>query len=487
MVVIVSIIALFALTSVLIDNQTKYLEEQRTNTIIVHQDCLSALISDFNSSLCKIDDIENEKSAHESIEKFTDSGINITKININIADSENKLVIIASNISGLVGEYSEPYFVEGTGELNYLAFENGDTFLYSPEDEPGIIIGICPINQSGTIIGTYEIHLSMREALDALNLDTNYIFLVTIISLFLLIFSFLYLLRKFIVKPVITFRDASRIVGKGNLEHKVELKSNDEIGELADAFNQMAKDLKESRDKVEEYNKILENLLKQKDEFIGQLGHDLKNPLQPLVGLLPMLIEQEKDPKLKEAMVVMNTNVEYMRDLIFKTLQLAKLRSSNIKFDFEKLKLKEEVDNVITSQKIFLDENKIKIKNNIDSKIFVKADKLRLAELFKNLITNSVKYTKGAGKITIDAEIAKRQVTVSLKDTGIGMSKEQLKKVFNEFYKADRFSSEMHSSGLGLAICKRIIEKHGGKIWVDSPGEGKGSTFYFTLKLKSEK
>ena len=115
-------------------------------------------------------------------------------------------------------------------------------------------------------------------------------------------------------------------------------------------------------------------------------------------------------------------------------------------------------------------------------------DKLRVAELFKNLITNAVKYThEGSGKITIDAEANKDFVITSIKDTGIGMGEEQLSRVFDEFYKANKFSSETHSSGLGLSICKRIVEKHGGKIWVDSPGKEKGSTFYFTLKVGDKK
>jgi signal transduction histidine kinase len=295
-------------------------------------------------------------------------------------------------------------------------------------------------------------------------------------------------LSRTIVKPIITFRDSAKVIGQGNLDTKVEIKTKDELGELASAFNKMTKDLKESRDKIFEYNKILENLLKQKDEFIGQLGHDLKGPLQPLVGLLPMLIEKEKDPKIKEALQLMNRNAEYMRDLIFKTLQLAKLRSSDVKFDIENINLSEISDGLVESQKLLFKENKIDIKDNISKDIFVKADKLRLAELFYNLTTNAVKYMgERGGKITLDAKKEGGTVTVSVTDTGKGMTKDQLKRVFDEFYRADKFVKLNDSVGLGLSICKRIVEKHGGKIWADSPGVGKGSIFYFTLKSGNEK
>jgi signal transduction histidine kinase len=314
----------------------------------------------------------------------------------------------------------------------------------------------------------------------------NIVLLSTII-LFVLIFSFLFLLRKVIVKPITTFRDTAKIIGKGKLDTKINISSRDELGELADAFNQMTKDLKESRDKIQDYTQILENLLDRKDEFIGQLGHDLKNPLQPLIGLLPVLIEKEKDPETKEALQIMNKNAEYMRDLIFETLQLAKLRSADVKFDFEDVKLREEAEGCVDSQKLLLKEHKITVDNKIADNITVYADKLRLVEVFKNLISNAVKYMQeGGGKITLDAKQEGDIVTVSIQDTGIGMTQEQLKKMFDEFYKADRFSSEYQSTGLGLAICKRIIEKHDGKIWVDSLGLGKGTTFYFTLKNKTK-
>ncbi|GAJ04617.1 unnamed protein product, partial [marine sediment metagenome] len=201
----------------------------------------------------------------------------------------------------------------------------------------------APVNLSGQIVGTYEMLFSMEKTYATLNTHRNFLILISVISLFALVFSFLFLLRRAIVKPIITFRDDAKLIGKGNLDVKIDIKSRDELGDLASAFNQMASDLKSSRAKIQRYSKTLEQLLKQKDEFIGQLGHDLKNPLQPLVGLLPIIMEQEKDPKLKEHLRIIVHNVEYMRDLIFETLELARLRSSNIKFDIKEINLKQEI------------------------------------------------------------------------------------------------------------------------------------------------
>jgi len=345
-----------------------------------------------------------------------------------------------------------------------------------------------PVNISGHVVGTFEMRFSMHKAYDDLFKRWQPILLNSIVALLVVIIGYLYIFRQVIVKPVITFRDDAKRIGNGDLDVKIDINSRDELGDLAAAFNQMTSDLKTSRAKIQRYNKTLEKLLQQKDEFIGQLGHDLKNPLQPLVGLLPIIEQQEKDPKLKEHLHIIVHNVEYMRDLIFETLELARLRSSDIKFDIKSVNLKEEIDTILDRQQLYLKENKMNVKNQVSNTFFVESDPLRLAELFNNLITNAVKYTlKESGTIVIDAKKDERFVTVSVKDSGIGMKKEQQDRIFDEFYMADESRRRVDSSGLGLAICKRIVEKHGGKIWVESQGEGKGSTFYFTIKKSIEK
>jgi signal transduction histidine kinase len=125
--------------------------------------------------------------------------------------------------------------------------------------------------------------------------------------------------------------------------------------------------------------------------------------------------------------------------------------------------------------------------NNVDATLTVYADKLRLEEVFNNLLSNAVKYMgKSAGTIVVEAQQQHDLVRISVKDTGIGMTQEQIGHVFEEFYKGDTSRHDLQSSGLGLPICKRIVEKHGGTIWVENPGMGKGSTLYFTLPLHQE-
>ncbi len=257
-------------------------------------------------------------------------------------------------------------------------------------------------------------------------------------------------------------------------------KYEDKINKQNEELTEINSNLEE---KVKDRTKQIQHLLRQKDEFINQLSHDLKTPLTPMMVLLPLLKEKIKNKKDTESFDVVLRNVYFMKDLVNKTIDLAKLNSGIIQLEFQTINLNEELEFIIGNNQVLFDRNDIKIINRIKDQIFVFADKIRLDEVFNNLITNAIKYSpdKG-GKIYIDAKEDKERFTISIKDTGLGMDSEQIELVFDEFYKVDDSRHELDSSGLGLTITKKIIEKHGGKIWVESEGTGKGSTFYFTLK-----
>ena len=260
------------------------------------------------------------------------------------------------------------------------------------------------------------------------------------------------------------------------------------LNELRDAHELLYTVNKDLERKVKNRTAKIERLIKQKDEFINQLGHDLKTPLTPMMALVPIIKGKIENPKDKELLEVLMRNVYYMRDLVNKTIDLAKLNSDKIEFSIEDTNLLSEVESIIKDNHILFEDNHIDVVNKIDENIIVKVDKLRLNELLNNLITNSIKYAPEEGAdITLDAKQREDFVTISVEDTGIGMTEKQINHIFDEFYKADDSRHDLDSSGLGLPICKRIVKKHGGKIWAESQGKGKGSTFYFTLKTGRKK
>ncbi|MEF8880016.1 MAG: ATP-binding protein [Candidatus Thermoplasmatota archaeon] len=296
---------------------------------------------------------------------------------------------------------------------------------------------------------------------------------------------------------LITARDLTEIKrlvdelkeAKENLEEKVEertknlIKTNRELIETKEELMDLNENLEE---KVEKRTEQVRKLLKQKEEFINQLGHDLKTPLTPLNTLLPMIKENVDDEKTEERLEVAIGCVNYMRDLVSKTLYLAKLNSSEIKFDTDEVNLQSISKSVVSKHQINFEEKNLEFKNEINKDLFVEGDELRLEELFDNLISNAAKYTPGGGKIILHAEEQKEEIKIAVQDDGLGMTEEEATRIFDEFYKADASRHDVNSTGLGLTISKRIVEEHGGKIWAESNGRGEGSTFYFTLK-KAEK
>ena len=280
-------------------------------------------------------------------------------------------------------------------------------------------------------------------------------------------------------------------------------KSEQEMSEAQKLLNMVIKDLERkvrqrtselqyTQKKLQELNTTLEQkvndrtdevtaLLKEKEDFINQLSHDLKNPIGPIVNLLPMVIEDVTDPVLLKDLDVIYRNARYMKKLIMDTLKLARLEQLEHGIEVEQFDLYRLAENVIEDNQLSFND-KIAIQNNVDRNLVGWGDPLRIKEVFNNLISNAVHYSKDKKSlIRIDGYKQDDVIYVSVRDQGIGMNLEQVSHIFDEFYKADDSRHDKEASGLGLAICKKIIQKHGGRIWAESPGIGKGSTFYFTL------
>lgn len=270
-----------------------------------------------------------------------------------------------------------------------------------------------------------------------------------------------------------------------DLERKVEIKTeeiqnqNDNLTSMNEELNSTQQELKDNVDKVEK-------LVEQKDEFIHMLGHDLKNPMTPIFTLLPIIEKKLDDEQSKNMIHVVIQSTKKMKEIIDETLKLARLDDVGHTIEPVDIVLFDEIESIIESNKVLLDENEFIIENNIDNKLHAMADKFQFGELINNFITNAIKYTpdEQKGIIKINATVKDDFVEVSFTDNGVGMSESQISHVFDKFYKFGTPRNGMNSSGLGLAICENIVNKHGGQIRVESPGPGEGSTFYFTLKTK---
>jgi PAS domain S-box-containing protein len=232
---------------------------------------------------------------------------------------------------------------------------------------------------------------------------------------------------------------------------------------------------------LQKANEEIRRLLETKSQFISQLSHDLRTPLTPMLALMPQISEHLTDQKDKERFEVVRRNVEYMKKLVTDTLNLARLESGTLLLEKSRVDLKRLAENLLADHWSEFEKAGMKASSDVQEGLAADADELRLKEVLDNIIVNSIKYSPKGGPLLMSANRAGGEIEYSVSDSGIGLEKDQLERIFLEFYKVDTSRHDLYSTGLGLAICKRIIEKHGGRIWAESEGLDKGTTIRFTL------
>jgi PAS domain S-box-containing protein len=263
------------------------------------------------------------------------------------------------------------------------------------------------------------------------------------------------------------------------------LSINEELQDAQEALQTVNAHLQR---KVEEKTADIRKLVDQKDDFIHMLSHDLKNPLTPILSLLPMVAEKSEDPKVKMMIHRILSNTRRMKSIIQETLTLAQISDQGKQIHPSAFILSKEIKRILTDHQSFFDENHVNLQVDINDDYEVYFDKAQFDHLISNIITNAVKYTPDDARcnLMIKAKSENDHVVFSIADNGVGLTDDQQQQVFDKFYHTGKPRKGMESTGLGLSICKRIIEKHGGKIWVESDGPNKGSTFSFTIPLTKQ-
>ena len=223
------------------------------------------------------------------------------------------------------------------------------------------------------------------------------------------------------------------------------------------------------------------------EEFINIAAHELRTPIQPILGLTETIIYHTKDTEQAKLLQVVSRNAKRLQRLTEDILDITKIESQSLYLIKERFNLIEIVDSAIADssrnqiKKEYKDNIKLELLSRED--IFVEADKNRIYQVILNLLDNAIKFTKQEGAIAITAAVEKKDnhdvVVVSIKDNGPGIDPEILPRLFTKFATKSRGGG----TGLGLFICKSIIEAHGGKIWAENNINEKGATFSFSLPL----
>jgi signal transduction histidine kinase len=328
-----------------------------------------------------------------------------------------------------------------------------------------------------------------------------------------------------IVNPIGHLVSATRRIARGDLSHPVGIRTRDEIGDLAISFNQMVNQLEDSRTELEDYSRTLEgkveertaelernvrelsearkatlNILEDineakkelekankeliamdevKSKFLGTASHELKTPLTAIKANVDFILSGREGPiprNLRQYLSTIQRNTNRIQEIMENMLDMAMIKAGKIGLLVEKVNLLSAVKECVKEIKPL--DKRVDIQIKIPRDIYVQADKDRLHDIYINLLSNAFKFTPTGGEVRITARRDNDVVLAEISDTGIGIPKDQCKKVFDEFYQIDR--RRYGGTGLGLTIVKGIVEEHGGRIWVDSE-LGKGSRFCFTV------
>ena len=273
-------------------------------------------------------------------------------------------------------------------------------------------------------------------------------------------------------RPISALVNGIKNIEEGKYGYKIGIRRNDEIGQLVSGFNRMS-------DKLSEVDKL-------KFDFLSVLSHELYTPITPIMDSSSQLLEsdtlKETDRQLAK---IINRQINKLQSLINEVLDFSWLEVKEWKLDQEPVSLGALGEAALIEQKSQAEAKGVKLKIKIGTHLpTIMADKKRIMHVLKILLENSVKFTPEGGEVSLDINRVSGGVELTVADTGIGIAKENMEKIFSSFYQVeDHMTRTRGGMGLGLAIAKRIIEAHNGSLWAESQGLGEGSRFIFLLPV----
>ncbi|MGD9577990.1 MAG: sensor histidine kinase [Syntrophorhabdus sp.] len=277
-----------------------------------------------------------------------------------------------------------------------------------------------------------------------------------------------YFMAKKALKPVDQIRRAAIKISSSNLDERIDIGGRkDELGRLAETFNAMIGRLKDAFQRI--------------NQFSIDVSHELKTPLTILKGETEVALRKEREKHDYQILLMSNLEeIDRMSCIIDDLLLLSKADMKEIKLNVEEVALRDLIMDVCMDMKVVADKKNVELEASELEDIRLKGDELKLRRMLLNIVENGIKYSQVGGKVSVSSCQNNGYVKIDVKDNGIGISEEDIKYIFDRFYRADRSRKRESGSGLGLSISRWIAEAHQGSIEVISqPAQGS----MFTIKL----
>lgn len=333
---------------------------------------------------------------------------------------------------------------------------------------PVLTVGM-PLMINDQVGGTIFLHSPIKGINRTLRDTYMSIWRSAIISSVLSVFL-LYFFTRRITNPLIEMNMISREIATGNFKRRVQVKSKDEVGQLAMNFNAMANSL--------------EKLEQMRRSFVANVSHELKSPLTSMRGYILGVLDNtiscdEQDKYLAIAL----EETDRMNRLINDLLDLSQIQMGQFSMEIKTVDINETIRRVLIAWEDRINEKGMDVEVDFDQEVrLVEGDPDRLQQIIINLLDNAIKFNREGGLITLKTWLHKDTVFVKVADQGPGIPEDDVAHIWEPFYQIDKSRSrEKGGTGLGLSIVKKIIEDHGQNIWLNSE-EGEGSAFIFSLK-----
>jgi len=336
-------------------------------------------------------------------------------------------------------------------------------------ESPVMTVGV-PIFVNGEVVTGIFMHSPIYEIDDALRETYKIIFYSLGICL-LLVTALIYIISQRISKPILEMNRITKTIASGEFNKRISINSKDEIGQLAESFNYMAQEL----NKLEEMRK----------GFVADVSHELRSPLTLIKGYVKGLMAMDlTDEKRQKYLDIIYEETDRLSELISNLLDLSRMDYGESTLNKSKFDINELIRRTIVKYSNKLEEKDIEVDASFESDpLFVIAEKESIFQVLSNIVDNSIKFMSSKDNLTIKTEIVNDKVLISIRDTGKGIAEEDIKNIWQRFYKGDKSRSrQTRGTGLGLSIVKEIIKSHNEKIWVESK-VGEGTKFIFTLTI----
>jgi signal transduction histidine kinase len=331
-----------------------------------------------------------------------------------------------------------------------------------------LIVGV-PVTSNDVIIGGVFLHSPIDEIKNSIKWVLFVVWMSAFFAILISAFIIYYFSERILIKPLGTINQTAKSISKGEFDKRVEVDSDDEIGDLAVSFNYMADSLQG-----------LENMRK---NFIANVSHELRSPMTSINGFISGIIDGTiPEEKWLHYLMIVHDEIKRLIRLINDILDLASLESGEFSLHVGVFDINE-----LIRQRVIKFEDKInkkKLKMDVilvGNKIKVKGDRDRIDQVITNLLDNSIKFVPEEGVIEIKTEMKDELLLISVYNNGKSIPKEEIKYIWDRFHKADKARSKGGGTGLGLSIARQIVNQHKQTIWVESGDEG--TKFTFTMNI----